>query len=142
MFALKTLAVAVLSGLLWAGGALAADRTSAPEGATVYIVTPADGATVSSPVTVVFGLKGMGVAPAGTEHDKTGHHHLIIDAPLPPAGEPIPADDNHVHFGGGQTEYTIELAPGTHTLQLLLGDMNHVPHDPVVASEPITITVE
>lgn len=142
MFRLKTLAVAVWTGALLMGGALAEDRTPAPVRATVYIVTPADGATVSSPVTVVFGLKGMGVAPAGTEHDKTGHHHLIIDAPLPPADEPIPADDNHVHFGGGQTEYTIELLPGTHTLQLLLGDLNHVPHDPVVASEPITITVE
>lgn len=139
---LKALGIAALAGVLSMGGALAADRTPAPEGASVYIVSPADGATVSSPVTVVFGLKGMGVAPAGTESEKTGHHHLIIDAPLPPADEPIPADDNHVHFGGGQTEYTIELLPGTHTLQLLLGDLNHVPHDPVVASEPITITVE
>ena len=133
--------VALLVGLS-AGGALASDRTPAVEGAVVYIVSPADGATVSSPVTVVFGLKGMGVAPAGTENDKTGHHHLIVDAPLPPLGEPIPADERHIHFGGGQTEYTIELAPGSHTLQLLLGDLNHVPHDPVVASEPITITVK
>jgi hypothetical protein len=142
MFNLKALGIAALAGALLMGGALAADRTPAPEGAAVYIVSPADGATVSSPVTVVFGLKGMGVAPAGTEKDKTGHHHLIVDAPLPPVDEPIPADDQHIHFGGGQTEFVIELAPGSHTLQLLLGDLNHVPHDPVVASDPITITVE
>ncbi len=91
---------------------------------------------------MVFGLKGMGVAPAGTDKENTGHHHLIIDAPLPPLDEPIPADDHHVHFGGGQTETTIELAPGTHTLQLLLADQNHVPHEPPVVSDRITITVE
>ncbi len=150
MFRIHTLAMTVtgaltgaLAGLaLLAGGALAGDRTPAPEGATVYIVSPADGATVSSPVTVVFGLKGMGVAPAGAEKEKTGHHHLIIDAPLPSADEPIPSDEHHVHFGGGQTEVAIELAPGSHTLRLLLADLNHVPHDPVVASDSITITVE
>ena len=142
MFHLKALGMAALAGVLLSGGALAADRTPAPEGASVYIVSPADGAAVSSPVTVVFGLKGMGVAPAGTDKEKTGHHHLIVDAPLPPADEPIPADNQHIHFGGGQTEFVIELAPGSHTLQLLLGDLNHVPHDPVIASEPITITVE
>lgn len=122
-----------------------ADRTPAPEGAEVYFITPEEGATVSSPVTVQFGLKGMGIAPAGVAHDKTGHHHLLIDTGLPEGEDldyAIPADDNHVHFGGGQTETTIELAPGTHTLQLLLGDANHIPHDPPVASEQITITVE
>ncbi len=142
MFQLKTLAIVALAGVLFTGGARAADRTPAPEGAKVYIVSPTDGATVSSPVTVVFGLKGMGVAPAGTEKEKTGHHHLVVDAPLPPADDPIPADNQHIHFGGGQTEFVIELAPGSHTLQLLLGDLNHVPHDPVIASEPITITVK
>jgi hypothetical protein len=136
------LAIVALAGVLLTCGALGEDRTPAPEGAAVYIVSPTDGATVSSPVTVVFGLKGMGVAPAGTDKEKTGHHHLIVDAPLPPADEPIPADNQHIHFGGGQTEFVIELAPGSHTLQLLLGDLNHVPHDPVIASEPITITVE
>lgn len=142
MIHLRALGIAALAGVLSMGGASAADRTPAPEGAAVYIVSPADGATVSSPVTVVFGLKGMGVAPAGTEKEKTGHHHLIVDAPLPPVDEPIPADNQHIHFGGGQTEFVIELAPGSHTLQLLLGDLNHVPHNPVVASDPITITVE
>ena len=134
----------VLGALLVAAlPAIAADRTPSPPGAAVYIISPADGATVSSPVTVQFGLKGMGVAPAGIEKDKTGHHHLLIDvAELPPLDEPIPADDSHKHFGGGQTEVTLELPPGTHTLQLLLGDQNHIPHEPPVLSEKITITVQ
>ena len=134
----------VLGALLVAAlPAIAADRTPSPPGAAVYIISPADGATVSSPVTVQFGLKGMGVAPAGIEKDKTGHHHLLIDvAELPPLDEPIPADANHKHFGGGQTEVTLELPPGTHTLQLLLGDQNHIPHEPPVLSEKITITVQ
>lgn len=122
--------------------ALAQDRTPAPKGAKVYIISPQDGATVSSPVKVVFGLAGMGVAPAGVEKAKTGHHHLIIDAGLPPANESVPADENHRHFGGGQTEATVELAPGRHTLQMIMGDHNHVPHDPPVVSEKITITVK
>jgi len=122
--------------------AFAQDRTPAPEGAQVYIVSPPDGATVSSPVTVVFGLQGMGVAPAGVEKEKTGHHHLIIDADLPPLNEPVPSDENYRHFGGGQTEVSVELGPGAHTLQLLMGDQNHVPHDPAVYSEKIAITVE
>ncbi len=131
------------SMLLTAAPALAADRTPSPEGAQVYIISPADGATVTNPVTVRFGLKGMGIAPAGIEKDKTGHHHLLIDvAELPPLDEPIPADDSHKHFGGGQTEVTLELPPGTRTLQLLLGDQNHIPHEPPVMSERITITVQ
>ena len=132
----------LLAGLPLVGTGVAMDRTMAPEGAKATIASPADGATVSSPVTVVFGLEGMGVAPAGVEKENTGHHHLIINAELPPMDEGIPADDNHVHFGGGQTQTTIELAPGTHTLQLLLGDLNHVPHDPPVTSDKITITVK
>ena len=84
----------------------------------------------------------MGVAPAGTVRDNTGHHHLIIDAPLPDVNAGIPADENHVHFGGGQTETSVKLAPGKHTLQLLLGDFKHVPHATPVKSEPITITVK
>jgi hypothetical protein len=122
--------------------ALAQDRTSAPEGARAYIISPQDGATVSNPVTVIFGLEGMGVAPAGIEKAKTGHHHLIIDADLPSLADPVPSDDNYRHFGGGQTETTIELAPGSHTLQLIMGDQNHIPHDPPVASEKISITVK
>lgn len=106
-----------------------------------YIVSPTDGAIVSSPVTVVFGLEGYGVAPAGTVRDKTGHHHLIINAPLPDLSKPIPANDNYRHFGGGQTQTTVELPPGKHTLQLLLGDHAHVPHAQPVKSDVITITV-
>lgn len=116
--------------------------TPAPEGAELYIISPVDGETVSGPVTVVFGLKGMGVAPAGVQIGNTGHHHLIIDAELPPADLPVPADENYVHFGLGQTEATVELEPGEHTLQLILGDYLHIPHDPMVVSEQITITVE
>ena len=105
---------------------------------------------MTSPLTVVFGLSSMGVAPAGTEAELTGHHHLLINRPafgIGPDGPDelemgLPADDNHIHFGGGQTETTIELAPGQHTLQLVLGDAGHVPHDVPIMSEVITITVD
>lgn len=117
--------------------------TPAPEGASVYFIEPTDGATVKNPVTVRFGLHGMGVAPAGVERPETGHHHLLIDLDaLPPLDQPIPADAQHRHFGGGQTETTLELPPGRHTLQLLLGDAQHIQHQRPVASERITITVE
>lgn len=109
--------------------------------AEAYIISPQDGETVSSPFTVRFGLKGMGVAPAGVEMPGTGHHHLVIDAPLPAAGQPVPFDDQHKHFGKGQTEAEISLPPGDHTLQLILGDHTHVPHDPPVASRQIRIRV-
>ncbi len=125
-----------------AGTAIAEERTYAAEDAFAYIVSPVDGATVTSPITVVFGLSGMGVAPAGTERANTGHHHLLIDIDLPFMDEPIPANDNHVHFGGGQTQVEIELEPGEHTLQLLLGDHYHIPHDPPITSDRITITIE
>jgi len=117
-------------------------RSAAPDLAAAYIISPADGETVSSPVTVRFGLRGMGVAPAGVQQANTGHHHLLIDVDeLPPDNLPLPASEHVVHFGGGQTETTIELAPGTHTLQLVLGDHLHIPHDPPVRSQRITITV-
>ncbi|MHA6324632.1 DUF4399 domain-containing protein [Roseivivax sp. CAU 1753] len=137
-----------LAGL--AAPASAQDATPAPDTAQVYFIGLQDGATVTSPVTIHFGLKGMGVAPAGTEREATGHHHILVDRP--PFGEVpgdqeammngLPADDNHRHFGGGQTQVTLELAPGEHTLQLVLGDANHRPHDPVMASDVITVTVE
>lgn len=130
--------------MLLAAAALASGgypRTASPAGARLYIVSPSDGATVSSPVTVRFGLSGMGVAPAGVKRENTGHHHLLVDTALPAMDAPIPADPRHVHFGGGQTEKELSLAPGEHTLQLLLGDENHVPHDPPLVSEVITITV-
>lgn len=116
---------------------------SAPAGAAVYIIAPVDGATVSNPVTVTFGLKGMGVAPAGIDKANTGHHHLLVDATqLPAAGQPIPADKQHLHFGGGQTQTQLTLTPGTHTLQLELGDMHHVPFQPALVSKQITIHVK
>lgn len=144
----KTLIGLATSGVL-ALPVFAGDTPSA-DGARVYIVNLEDGATVSSPVTVVFGLSGMGVAPAGTEAENTGHHHVLInrlpfgegpdDADMTETG--LYADDNHVHFGKGQTETTLELAPGEHTLQLVLGDLFHVPHNPPVVGEQITINVE
>ncbi len=139
--------LAALRPLVFAAAAIAAAgvfaETPSRPGAAAYIISPVDGATVGNPVTVRFGLRGMGVAPAGVERPDTGHHHLLIDVDtLPAAGMPIPTDDKHRHFGGGQTETTLELAPGRHTLQLLLADHTHVPHNPPVVSERITITVE
>jgi hypothetical protein len=117
-------------------------RTPSPEGAEVYILSPEDGAEVSSPFTVRFGLRGMGVAPAGVQQQGTGHHHLLIDVDeLPPENLPLPTTDQVRHFGMGQTETELELEPGQHTLQLVLGDHLHIPHDPPVMSEKITITV-
>jgi len=124
------------------GATEAIPRTPSASGAALVILQPTDGATVKNPVTVIFGLEGMGVAPAGVPAPLTGHHHLIVDAELPASDRPIPADENHRHFGGGQTQVDLELSPGRHTLQLMLGDHNHVPHDPPVASKTIEITVE
>jgi len=118
------------------------ERTPSKEGARVYIVAPADGTTVTSPVTVVFGLAGMGIAPAGIQVDGTGHHHLLVNAPLPALDLPLPGGASSIHFGGGQTETVLDLPPGEHTLRLVFADWRHVPHEPPVISEPITITVE
>jgi hypothetical protein len=141
---MKHFLTAAAAGLMLAAPAFAdGHRIAAPEGAMAMIVSPADGATVSNPVTIVFGLSGMGVAPAGVEVDNTGHHHLLINTGLDEidmdAG--LPATDQIVHFGGGQTQVTKDLPAGTHTLQLLLGDFTHTPHNPPVVSEVITITV-
>ncbi|MDH3417942.1 MAG: DUF4399 domain-containing protein [Gammaproteobacteria bacterium] len=116
-------------------------RSAAPAGAEAYIIAPADGATVTSPVAVAFGLRGIGVAPAGIDLPNTGHHHLLIDTELANFDSPIPANAQHVHFGLGQTETTVELAPGRHELRLVLGDHLHTPHDPPVTSDVVTITV-
>jgi len=139
------LAVSVLTT-----GPIDAGETPSAQDAEVYIVNLENGAEVTSPVKIVFGLSGMGVAPAGIEKENTGHHHLMTD--LAPFGEGaddadmtengLYADENHTHFGGGQTEVVVDLAPGSHTLQLVLADLNHVPHDPPVMSEQITITVK
>ena len=119
----------------------ASGRHTSPPGAKVYIVSPADGSYIPRTVTVRFGLVGMGVAPAGVEKANSGHHHLLIDTPLPPLDQPIPNDENHLHFGAGQTEATVTLTPGKHTLQLLLADSKHVPHVPPDFSKPITVIV-
>jgi hypothetical protein len=126
------------------GVASAADlpRNPSPKDVALYIISPKDGETVTSPVTVRFGLRGMGVAPAGLAMENTGHHHLLIDTGPPAFNMPIPADANHVHFGKGQTEAVVTLAPGKHTLQLLLADHLHIPHDPPVMSKPITVIVQ
>ncbi len=133
----------VLIGFVTACSQQGAAPASYPDQDGVYIVTPRDGDVVTSPVTVRFGLKGRGVAPAGVDLQNTGHHHLLIDvASLPPLNAPLPADEHHVHFGGGQTETVVELAPGRHTLQLVLGDQLHIPHDPPWISDRIAITVK
>ncbi len=115
--------------------------TPSPPGARVYFITPHDGDVIRPKSTIRFGLENMGVAPAGVNKPNTGHHHLIIDADTPPLSQPIPSDPNHLHFGGGQTEKTITLTPGKHTLQLVLADDQHLPHDPPVISARITVTV-
>lgn len=140
---MKFLTRAIIIAAVTAAGASAAfARTPAPSDAEVYIISPQDGDTVTSPVTIRFGLRGMGVAPAGVDKPDTGHHHLLIDTGPPALDAPIPADDNHKHFGGGQTETSIELEPGKHTLQLIMGDKLHIPHEPPVMSRKITITVK
>lgn len=115
---------------------------SMPTDAAVYIIWPRDKQVIrSGKLWLRMGLRNAGIAPAGTTQPRTGHHHLLIDTELPPLDEPIPADNNHLHFGGGQTEVRLELPPGEHTLQLLLGDANHIPHNPPLYSEQITIIV-
>ena len=142
---MNRIAITLFSALLIAPVAAIAEsmKSEAPANAGVYFVQPTDGATVDETFKDVFGLRNMGVAPAGVEKAGTGHHHLLIDLDtLPDMGMPLPASDQLVHFGKGQTETELELEPGTHTLQLLLGDYRHVPHEPPVMSEKITITVE
>jgi len=117
-------------------------RTPAPQDAYVYIGWPNDGQTLSAGrIKIWFGARNIGVAPAGVTFANTGHHHLLINEPMPPLDEPIPNTKNHLHFGAGQTEAFIDLTPGTYTLQLLMGDAEHVPHDPPITSKKITIHV-
>jgi len=129
---------ALFVGSVYAGDMM---RSSSPEGAMLYIISPPDGAMVNEDVTVKFGLRGMGVAPAGVEKKNTGHHHLLIDGKMLPAFDK-PMGKGVKHFGGGQTEAMIKLGKGKHTLQLILGDRFHVPHNPPVVSKKITITVK
>jgi uncharacterized protein DUF4399 len=140
---MRAVAIAAVALASVATFAWAQERTASPAGAEVYIISPKDGATVKSPVTIQFGLKGMGVAPAGVKFENSGHHHLLIDTPVPTdLNAPLPTSDNVRHFGKGQTEASIDLKPGKHTLQLVLGDEKHTPHNPPVISKKITITVK
>jgi len=125
------------------GAAVTGGATEAPPNAYCYIGWPSDGAVLPAgkPFRVWFGLRNMGVAPKGVAFEHTGHHHLLIDTDLPPAGQVIPSDRNHLHYGAGETETMLELPPGKHTLQLLMGDDKHIPHTPPVASKRITITI-
>ena len=137
--------IAALGLSILMGNAATAETAHWPEGAKVFFVEPKNGAEISGPVKVMMGVQGIEIAPAGTEKPNTGHHHILIDTDVP-TGEkalaPLPADDNIKHFGKGQTETTLTLAPGKHTLQLVVGDGNHIPHNPALASEKITITVK
>lgn len=133
----------VLISFAFAGVARADGHlTMAPEDATVYFISPPNGAVLSNPFKVRFGLSGMGVAPAGIEKKNTGHHHLLIDTELADYAAAIPNDETHRHFGGGQTEVELTLSPGKHTLQLVVGDHNHIPHNPPIQSERITVLVK
>ncbi len=143
MFARQSLLLPTLAAALLSLSGVAGAREPSPAGAEVYIVSPKDGAKIKGTVTVVFGLKGMGVAPAGIKFDNTGHHHLLVDSDPPgDLAQPLPANEKTLHFGKGQSETTLTLPTGTHTLQLVLGDFLHVPHEPAVVSKKITITVE
>jgi hypothetical protein len=135
--------ILALGVCLMAATAFAADRMAAPAGAEVYFIAPQNGAKLHSPVTIKFGLKGMGIAPAGIKFDNTGHHHLLVDTDLSEVklDAPMPATDKIVHFGKGQTETTLALTPGKHTLQLVFADYLHQSFDPPLTSKKITITV-
>jgi hypothetical protein len=139
----KLFAAAALAACVFAGTA-AAGPTPAPPNAYAYIGYPNDGQVVPAgkPFKVWFGLRYMGVAPRGVKYPNTGHHHLLIDTDLPPMDQEIPSDRNHLHYGAGETETLLELPPGKHTLQLLMGDDKHIPHDPPVYSKKITIIVK
>lgn len=140
--AFSILCLACLFGLL-VSPVYAADLSPAPEAATAYIISPQDGDTVSSPFTIQFGLSGMGIAPAGVDRPNTGHHHLLIDvSELPSLTEPLQGSEQVLHYGAGQTETQLSLTPGAHTLQLVLGNYSHIPHDNPVISEKVTVTVQ
>lgn len=143
MFRTSFVACALMLGLVIAGSSgFTVAATPSPPDAFAYFIWPADGAVIQGRrFWVRMGLRDMGVAPKGVSMKNTGHHHLLIDVPLPDLSEPIPSDRNHLHFGAGETEARIELPPGRHTLQMLIGDQDHRPHDPPVYSVPITITV-
>jgi hypothetical protein len=138
----NTMVLAALLAAVLHGGPLLAAPATSPENAQVYFIWPYDGTVINNgKFWVRMGLRNMGVAPKGSDVPNTGHHHLLIDTEMPPLGEPIPNDRNHLHFGAGETEARVELAPGKHSLQLLLGDKDHMPHNPPVFSKKITVIV-
>ncbi|ASW01829.1 DUF4399 domain-containing protein [Paraburkholderia aromaticivorans] len=141
MYKIIAVAALAMSAVLASPNVVIAGTTPAPAGAHAYIGYPNDGQVVpaNKPFKVWFGLRYMGVAPKGVKYPNTGHHHLLIDTDLPPMDQEIPSDRNHLHFGAGETETTIQLPPGKHTLQLLMGDDMHVPHNPPVYSKKITV---
>ena len=124
------------------GAGMALAQTPSAPGAKEYFINLKNGQHVKSPVLIQFGLSGMGIAPAGSTNEGTGHHHLIVDADTPPQGMPIPMDAKHMHFGRGQTEVSVQLMPGNHQLQLVLADGAHIPHNPPVVSDKINVTVD
>ena len=138
---LLVVAVAAAGGIALAQAQRSGGPTPSGQGAEVYFIDLRDGATVPAKLKLFFGLRNMGVAPAGSDRENSGHHHLLIDTELPPLDKPIPNDFNHLHFGAGQTEAEVTLRPGQHTLQLLMGDKDHVPHTPPVMSQRIRVRV-
>jgi len=140
--ALNLIRIAAGLCLIVSTTAALAQPKSMPKDAYVYIIWPSDGMVIQGgKFWVRMGLSGAGIAPAGVDVPNTGHHHLLVDTDLPPLDQPIPNDKSHLHFGAGQTEARLELPPGRHTLQLLLGDDQHVPQNPPLYSKKITITV-
>ena len=128
-------------GVVFSQGQRTGGPTPSAPGAEVYFIDLKDGMTAPAKLKIYFGLRNMGVAPAGSDRENSGHHHLLVDTEVPPLDQPIPNDFNHLHFGAGQTEAIVTLSPGRHTLQLLLGDENHVPHNPPIMSKPIRVYV-
>lgn len=138
----RVMALLLAFAPLFAGSPRADERNPAPKKAKVFFLDLKDGQTIPAKITIHFGISGMELAAAGSSRPNTGHHHLLIDSELPPLDQPIPSDFNHIHFGRGQDEMELSLTPGAHTLQLLLGDGNHVPHDPPVVSPVIHVSVD
>jgi hypothetical protein len=139
----RAIVIAAIASISFGNMAAFAAETPSPKDAQVYFIWPSDGTVIhGGKLWVRMGLRNMGVAPKGVDLPNVGHHHLLIDTDLPPMNEPIPSDRNHLHFGAGETEARIELPPGTHTLQLLLGDKNHMSFDPPVYSKKITVIVK
>lgn len=140
---MKVFLIRIIFTLLLLPTSVFSGETPSPEGAYLYIGWPNDGDVVrNKSFRIWFGLRNMGIAPAEVDIPNTGHHHLLIDTPIPPLDEPIPSDSQHLHFGSGQSEAYITLSRGKHTLQLIMGDYDHVPHNPPVVSKKITITVK